>query len=226
MGKTFRKTALLAMTITLIFAGCGKSTEDEDSEPIEEVIYEVVVSGTINGHEYVDLGLPSGTKWAICNIDATYPEDHGGFFAWGETDTKDISEFTEHYSTTTGVEMDDISGNPTYDVARAKWGGTWRMPTKDEMKELIENCTWERATATIEWYKGYKVTGPNGNSIFLPDADGYDSDTHKYGSNYWTSTPFDSDDNNTAYFLFFSNNERVVALFDRHCGFSVRAVSE
>uniref|UniRef100_UPI0025B2398C PEGA domain-containing protein n=2 Tax=uncultured Muribaculum sp. TaxID=1918613 RepID=UPI0025B2398C len=83
---------------------------------------------TINGHEYVDLGL--SVKWAACNVGASSPEDYGNYYAWGETATK--AEYTESNSKTYGKTMGDISGNPQYDAARANWGGTWRLPTKAE----------------------------------------------------------------------------------------------
>lgn len=95
-------------------------------------------------HEYVDLGLPSGTKWATCNVGANIPEEYGDFYAWGEITTK--SEYTTENCVTYGESMDDISGNPNYDVARAKWGGSWRMPTKSEMRELVYNCNWTWTT--------------------------------------------------------------------------------
>ena len=95
----------------------------------------------IAGHEYVDLGLPSGLKWATCNVGAEKPEDYGDYFAWGEIETK--SEYTESNSLTHGKQMDDISGDVQYDVAAANWGDSWRMPTKDEMIELVSNCEWE-----------------------------------------------------------------------------------
>ena len=121
-------------------------------------------TGTENGHEWVDLGLPSGLKWATCNVGAKTPEQCGNYYAWGETKTKD--EYTQANSLTYGKDMNDISGNAQYDAATANWGGDWRMPTEEEMQELMNCCT-------LEWtkqnrIKGYKVTGPNGNSIFLP----------------------------------------------------------
>ncbi|MBO7283756.1 MAG: PEGA domain-containing protein, partial [Bacteroidales bacterium] len=116
-------------------------------------------SSTINGHEYVDLGLPSGLKWATCNVGASSPEEYGDYYAWGEIETK--SEYTKDNSKTRGKSMSDISGNTMYDVACAKWGGSWRLPTKKELEELESKCKWE--WTTINGKKGYKVTGPHGN---------------------------------------------------------------
>ena len=184
-------------------------------------------SGTINGHEYVDLGLPSGLKWATCNVGADSPEEYGNYYAWGEVETK--SEYTISNSRTRGKSMSDISGNSTYDVARAKWGGSWRLPTEEEFNELRQKCKWEWTTQNGK--KGYKVTGPNGNSVFLPAA-GY-----RYGSSlclaeeyvdyvyYWSSTPSESDDD-YAYGLGFGISNHDVNWHNRYYGQSVRPVSE
>jgi tetratricopeptide (TPR) repeat protein len=153
---------------------------------------DVVLSfNEINGHEYVDLGLPSGLKWATYNVGARSPEDYGDYYAWGETKTK--SQYycgngcaTDKY----GYDMKDISGNTEFDVARLKWGSTWRMPTKAEFEELNSECTW--TWTTKNGVNGYEVTGPNDNSIFLPAA-GYCCDVRIFdkGSigHYWSSTP-------------------------------------
>ena len=149
-------------------------------------------SGTINGHEYVDLGLPSGTLWATCNIGATKPEEYGGYYAWGETNEKyyydwstythcDGSQETCHYI------GDDIAGTD-YDVAHVKWGGSWRMPTTIQQRELIKNCTKE--WMQLNGVNGIKLTGPNGNTIFLPAAGlfGYDNVCFEGDGYYWSST--------------------------------------
>ena len=178
----------------------------------------------INGYEYVDLGLPSGLKWATCNVGASSPEEYGDYYAWGEIETK--SEYYESNSKTRGKLMSDISGNSIYDVARAKWGGSWRLPTKKEMEELINECEWK--WATINDKIGCKVTGPNGNSIFLPVAGcRYWSllDYEGWNGYYWSSTPYESDDY-SAYDLEFNSSERYVYWGDRSNGQSVRPVSE
>lgn len=146
----------------------------------------VTVTLTINGHEYVDLGL--SVKWATSNVGADNPWDYGDYFAWGETEQK--KEYTAETSLTYNVEMPDISGNPEYDIARLKWGGTWRMPDGEEMNELMDECTWEWTAE--HGINGAKVTGPNGNSIFLPAA-GFRKFTSLYflgeRGSYWSSAP-------------------------------------
>lgn len=177
----------------------------------------------INGHEYVDLGMPSGLKWATCNVGANSPEESGNYYAWGETATK--TEYTEENSKTRGKEISFISEDYGYDVARANWGETWRIPTKDEYQELIDKCTWE--WTTNENQKGYKVTGPNGHSIFIPAA-GARRNASQYNANnigyYWSSTP----DNKTthAFELHFNDSIYEVGPSYRGNGIAIRAVSK
>ena len=180
--------------------------------------------GTISGHEYVDLGLPSGLKWATCNVGANAPHEYGNCYAWGETSTK--NSYDEDNSRTFGKSMGDISGNAIYDAARANWGGSWRLPTKAEMEELVDKCTWQWTTQSV--VNGYKVTGPNGNSIFLPAAGCCLSSFHhcvgKYGYG-WSSAPYESDDI-FAYCLYFGRGSRGVGQYNRDWGHTVRPVSE
>ena len=157
----------------------------------------------VDGHEYVDLGLTSGTLWATMNVGADSPEEYGDYFAWGETTSQ--------------------SNNADDDAARANWGGDWRMPTKAEFEELINNTE-------NEWTKqnnvaGYKFTSKtNGNSIFLPAA-GYrrNGELYNVGSygHYWSSTPYDEDN---AYFLDFNSGYVNRYYSSRYFEFSVRPV--
>ena len=180
------------------------------------------ITGTINGHDYVDLGLPSGTKWSTCNVGASQPHQYGNYYAWGETTTKSgyISSRTE------GVSMNDISGNASYDAARANWGSTWRIPTKTEMEELINNCTWTWTTQS--GVNGYRVTGTNGNSIFLPAAGDCSGTSRNFVGEYgyyWSSTPDESSDYR-AYYLYFRSGSLDVGRGGRYLGHTVRPVSE
>ncbi len=181
-------------------------------------------TGYINGHEYVDLGLPSGLKWATCNVGASSPSGYGNYYAWGETSTK--SEYTKSNSKTHGnSSYGNIGGNYSTDAARANWGGTWRLPTKAEYEELLNKCTW--TWTTQGGHNGYKVKGPNGNTIFLPAA-GNRFGTSLNGAgvwgHYWISTP--DSDSTVAYDLHFGSSHRFVAWNRRDEGFSVRPVSE
>ena len=180
--------------------------------------------GRINGHDYVDLGLPSGLKWATCNVGASRPEDYGDYFAWGEIKTK--SEYTDENSLTYGKDIGNISGNSQYDVASAQWGSSWRLPILAEIEELEEQCTWK--WIAIDGHKGYRVIGPNGNSIFLPAA-GYRSYTNVYEQGsygaYWSGTLFEGGSNN-AYCLYFDDGGVGWSDHYRGYGHSVRPVSE
>lgn len=147
---------------------------------------------TLTAGEIVDLGL--SVYWASCNLGATKPEEYGNYYAWGETSPKD--SYTEknysYYDADKATYIDigeDISGTE-YDAARVNLGGEWRMPTKDEMTELMRKCTWE--WTQINGINGFKVTGPNGNSIFLPAA-GFNAITGQ-GKRlyYWCSTMLSS----------------------------------
>ena len=159
-----------------------------------------------------------------CNVGAERPEEYGDYFAWGETSPKD--SYTESNCSTYGVSMTDISGNPQYDAATANWGGAWRMPTKAEQQELLNNCTWEKSMYND--VKGYLVTGPNGNSIFLPAAGyRYGSSSYDVGSygDYWSSTPREGSDHDACY-LFFGSEGLGWDWSYRYVGLSVRPVSE
>lgn len=180
--------------------------------------------GYFNGHGYVDLGLPSGVKWATCNVGASSPSDYGSYFAWGETSAK--SSYTEDNSKTYNRNLGDISGNPSYDAARANWGGSWRLPTKAECQELVHKCKWTWTTSG--GHDGYKVTGPNGSSIFLP-AGGWRNGTSlnlagSYGY-YWSSSP-DEVHATTACHLYFYSSYHGVGWLSRYYGQSVRPVAE
>jgi hypothetical protein len=175
------------------------------------------------GHEWVDLGL--SVKWATCNVGATNPEEYGDYFAWGETRTK--PEYTRFSCTSNGKSWGDIGGDSSRDAATASWGGSWRMPTKAEFQELIDNCDWTWTTQNGK--NGYKVTSKkNGQSIFLPAAG------CRYGDllyldgecgRYWSSTPLESYTVN-AYNLYFYEGRRSVNWYYRNFGLSIRPVLE
>lgn len=141
----------------------------------------------------IDLGLPSGTKWACCNVDASIPEEYGGYYAWGETEEKlnyDWENYRHFDSSTEHCVYigDDIAGTE-YDVATVKWGDPWRIPSSEMFQELMDNCTCE--WTSLNDVNGYLVTGSNGGRIFLPAAGGclYDElFLDGRDGNYWAST--------------------------------------
>lgn len=208
---------MIGLCMLLGFSSCSDDDEDDDSSADNGSIS---VSG-YNGHDYVDLGL--SVKWATCNIGASSPEEYGNYYAWGETSTK--STYTNDNSDTYGdSSMSDFSGDSEYDVATANWGGTWRMPTKTEMQELIYGCTWTWTTQNN--MEGYQLTGTNGNSIFLPAAglrNGSSLDDAGTLCCYWTSTPR-SDNADYAYGFGFYSGYRSLVYYDRYLGLAVRPV--
>ena len=196
-----------------------------------------------NEHEYVDLGLPSGIKWATCNVGANSPEEYGDYFAWGETEPKDYYDWSTYKycngspSTLTKYCVDSYRGTVdnkttlelTDDAARVNWGDKWRMPTKAEQDELrnTSNCTW--TWTTQNGVNGYKVTSVvNGNSIFLPAAGyrRYDGRNEGGSRAYYWSTLLNTSGNSEAYFLYFDLDNVAWSGSGRYYGFSVRAVCE
>lgn len=154
------------------------------------------------GHEWVDLGLQSGTKWATCNIGAVAAEEAGDYFAWGDTMAKEeyVRENCCTYDKSPSELMEagiiDASGNLTkeYDAAHKIWGGEWRMPTKAELEELVRCCshTW----TTQNGVDGCLFTGSNGNTIFLPVTGFKDATTIVSAENfghYRSSTVYDDE---------------------------------
>ncbi len=198
----------------------GARLEHEDTSPIEAV----------------DLRLPSGTKWASCNVGALKPEEYGGYYAWGETEEKNWYEWSTYkWCNGTNTSMTKYCTNSSYgtvdnktmldledDVAHVMWGGDWRIPTYNEFEELVDNCISE--WTILNGVKGQKFTSKrNGNSIFLPAA-GYRKghDLHSvvvYGY-FWTSS-LEEDISvwfGSGYGLQGGSNS------DRYCGLSVRPV--
>ena len=181
-------------------------------------------SGTHAGHEYVDLGL--SVKWATCNVGASSPTGYGNYYAWGETSTK--SRYDEDNCKTWERSMSDIRGNSSYDAARANWGGSWRLPSEAECKELLNNCT--RQWTTQNGVKGMLFTSKrNGNSIFFPAAGWrYGTSTTYAGEHgyYWSSTPYGSG-TQYAYVLYLYSGGSASSYWNyRISGHTVRPVVE
>lgn len=197
-----------------------------------------------DGHDWVDLGLPSGTLWATCNLGADRPEDFGDYFAWGETAPKDYYDWSTYkwcngsdykltkYCTDSnngynGFTDGKIELDPEDDAAYINWGPSWRMPTTEQQQELFDKCSlvW----ATQDGVNGLLVTGPNGNTMFLPAAGihWYESldlvDTH---GNYWSRTLYSSGCFSSFFLVFHCGNsdEWGCHLNGREYGHSVRAV--
>ena len=177
-----------------------------------------------NNHPHmIDLGLPSGTKWACCNVGATSPENHGGYYAWGETYAK-TSYSLQNYAY--GSSRDncrhlnyDIAGSG-YDVARQKWGGSWQMPNYLQSKELKDKCTY--VWTTYKGVKGALITGPNRNKIFLPAAGSMiakEKMMEGYDCQYWLSSDASTMSVNKASFNYVNRGFRLE-------GYPVRPIVE
>ena len=152
------KKILLLMTFILPFVLISCS-EDKDEPVISEE------------HDWVDLGLPSGTLWATCNIGANKPEEYGDYFAWGETTPKGTYQW-DSYNGPKYSEFNDTDNKSELDLkddaAYVNWGSQWRMPTDDQFNELFNSCS--RHWTQLNGVKGLLLKGPNGNTMFLPAA--------------------------------------------------------
>lgn len=200
-GQTIIATADMTLFAQWISNGTNP-TPEPDPTPTP-------FTGTLNGHEWVDLGLPSGLLWATTNVGAENPEDYGNYYAWGETFPKAtynwntyrycmyngyLNNILTKYCRSSGWGYNGFTDalttlEVTDDAATVNWGTGWKMPTKEDMNELYNSCTNEWTTQN--GVNGRKFTGPNGNSIFLPAA-GYliDDELHSAGSigDYWLSS--------------------------------------
>ncbi len=225
----------------ITFSAGGNTYQVTVTQEASEQNYEM-----IDGHAYVDLGLPSGLLWATMNVGASSPETYGDYFAWGEIKTKnDYSWSTykycngNHYSLTKYNDSSSygIVDNKTIldsndDAAAINWSGIWRMPTFNEIEELIANCTW--TWLTQQNVCGYKVTSKiNGNFIFLPAASYYDgANAHDEGSigNYWSSSLdnyYEYDGHNSrALSLYFDSDQVGNGELGRECGSTIRPVCQ
>ena len=176
----------------------------------------------------VDLGL--SVLWATCNVGAEKPEEYGNYYAWGEVETK--NNYTQHnyirdvydasYFNSIGS---DISGSEYYDAATKELGQPWRMPKLSEISELVDKCSWSRATSND--VAGFIVTGPNGNSIFIPAAGSNVEGTVYSGSyaNLWSSEPL-SPNHYMCYRLMANQSGAEVSTFPGFYGCSVRPVCD
>ncbi|MBQ0118168.1 MAG: hypothetical protein KBS42_00140, partial [Bacteroidales bacterium] len=194
------------------------------------------VADPYNGHAYVDLGL--SVKWATCNVGATTPEGYDDYFAWGETSTKTTYDWSTYFDTNDdGLTFQKyyLDGgktvlDPEDDAAHVNWGGSWRMPTKAEMDELLDGSKCAKEWTTLNNVNGYKftslVSGYENNSIFLPAA-GYYNGSSRAGAGsigfYWSSSLYD-DYSGSAYRLYFNSSSVVWGNFYRSYGLPVRPV--
>lgn len=226
MKKIFYLVALV--TLSSLFVQCEKNNDEIANEK----------------HEYIDLGL--SVKWATCNVGATTPEQYGDYFAWGEVKPKRYYDWGSYKycvgseSTLTKYCFDSDYGKNGFtddktildledDAAHVNWGGNWRMPTVEECEELEIDCEW--TWTTLNGINGHKVTGPNGNSIFLPAAGAMGGDVNSSLDEqgwYWSSSIANTKDYHLpsqAYYIGFTTEGAHTDIpLTRRYGFSVRAV--
>ena len=184
----------------------------------------------------IDLGLPSGTKWACCNVGATTPEGYGGYYAWGETEEKDIYDWSTYIHCDGNDDtLHDIGSNiasTQYDVAHVQWGGNWQMPSRKQFQESFDNCAYLWPPKNN--ISGGQFTGPSGNTIFLPSTgirlvdDLYYDNTYGF---YWLSErmPIISAwghvwNPGVAFVLGVSSSESSGGTFEYYSGITIRPV--
>ena len=191
MGNRILETILSALVAMPFMAFAVEPHPNATNKP----------DGVIGGHEYVDLGLPSGTLWAAYNVGATSPYEKGWYFAWGETEPReDFSWESYKFFIDYHVDSDgqwavlqnigtDISGTE-YDAARYQWGNGWRLPNEQERYELRMLC-WNNGSSVENGVRGVRIHGPNEHSIFLPVCGfglwyGMEDPFNNTDGTYWT----------------------------------------
>ncbi len=203
--------------------GVVKSFEREDN-----------THGFTNGHEWVDLDLPSGTLWATCNVGANSPEEYGDYFAWGETTTKSTYSWSTYFDTDdNGNTFKKYNNNggltelqSTDDAATANWGSDWQMPSLDQIQELCSSSNTTTEWTQVNGVNGHKITSKsNGNFIFLPAAGyRYGTSLGGAGSGYYWSRSLYARNSGSAYGLFFDSASINCVSRSRNNGQSVRPV--
>lgn len=248
-------TLLLAGCFSISFISCldehddGFAAAEKEKKKLEEEIQkfeqikEVTVSGEIEGYPYVDLGLPSGLKWATVNVGATKPTEFGTYFAWGETETKDEfllenykwyngESYTKYIKESVTTKSDNKTVlDPEDDAVTANWGDKWRMPTAEEMQELINGCSWKFNTNFINTGVAGIVgmSKTNNNVIFLPAGGSKSILNGSDPAGYYWSSSFGKNEfsgSNNAYYLYFNPYNTNMIEHTRLDGRSVRAVAK
>ena len=220
-------------------AAADVNSDGEISVADVNVLIDIILGSDMEPeqHEWVDLGLPSGTLWATCNVGADAPEEYGGHFAWGETETKDFYAWTTYkwcngskdsltkyctdsnYGTIDGKTELDLED----DAAWVNWGPSWRMPTHAQQAELLEYCSWRMTSRN--GVNGYLLTGRNGNTLFIPMAGQfcYNSVSEGIDGAYWSRT-LNTSGSTGAYYMYFLQGSSTNHVTRRDYGYSVRAV--
>lgn len=228
-----KHTGFLLMAIAAILSVEMVSCDKDDNN-----------EGDNTSVEWVDLGLPSGLLWAKCNLGANFPEEYGDYYAWGETQPKDVYNWSTYRYCTVDSEgnlgtltkyntrsnfgtIDNLTTMQSMDdAATQSLGNGARTPTKADWDELIANTTvkW----TTVNGVNGRRFTAPNGNTLFLPavgSRDGSEFEGEGSYGNYWSSS-LHTDNPVRAWCFYFYSDVQNMYFFDRRSGFAVRAVRQ
>ena len=215
----------LPLYISDNLAKAGVVIHEQEVAELKEQKADQPKYGTINGHGWIDLGLPSGTKWATCNVGASSPEEPGKLYAWGETNPK--SSYTTSNYQYQGKTATDIAGWENLDVATTLWGSEWTTPTKDQFQEFLDYTEGSYTKYEGRW--GMLFTSKiNNQSIFFPAGghiDGTEHSNHNTCGNYWTSTPQQNSSSHVHMWVY-GAIEHYIGGGAGHCGASVRAVTK
>ena len=218
-----------------------KQVVEYSVEKVDSLVFTGGAGDTAESHEWVDLGLPSGTLWATCNVGANSPEEYGDYFAWGETEPKETYYWSTYKyckgtdETLTKYCTDSYYGTvdnktelePSDDAATANWGSGWQMPSIEQLEELLNSSYTTTTWTTQNGVYGRKIVSKqNGNSLFLPAA-GYRYDTSLKGvgsgGRYWSRSLYTSNSSGGRG-LYFDSSKVSTGDYDRCYGRSVRPV--
>lgn len=236
--RKLAKAIAAIMLVTMVVFAAGCTPEDDPNNGGGNNSGGI---GTCNGHEYVDLGLPSGTLWATCNVGATTPEGYGDNFAWGETETKTTYNWsTYNYCNGSSDQLFKYCNNSNFgyngfadtlttllsedDAAAANWGSGWCIPTSDQWRELEDNTN--SVWITQDSVNGRLFTASNGNSLFLPAAGNrWDISIGGVGASgfYWSNL-LAPDGPSCSWCYYFYSEHHSIEYTRRYIGQSVRAV--
>ena len=229
-----KRFAKVFIAFLLLTTACATRVTKYEANP------NLPVDGQINGHDYVDLGLPSHTLWATCNVGATKPEEYGGYYAWGETVPKIVYSW-ENYKYANGVYdklkkycfRSDYGSNGYTDQKNvlekdddpaSSWGSRWCSPSKMQWDELLQNTTY--SWTDRKGVGGMLFVGKNGQTLFLPAAGLYYNEEYNFsgrGGYYWSSS-LGHNPSEAWHFSFNSGDYHAVGNIIRSNGFSIRPV--